>query len=85
MKTRSTLTPTRVRALEFLEKNPGHFAPYFGNARRQLIELGWVDWAKNDRDQIIGQQLTDLGRATLAAHRIAKIPKPQPITSEQHA
>ena len=79
MKINPKLTPGRIRVLEFLEKNPGHFAHGEGAATLHCLQLGWADYARNDRDDIIGQHLTDQGRAILSAHRLAQIAKPNPI------
>ena len=80
MKLNPTPTPPRIRVLEFLEKNPGQFAHGEGAATLHCLQLGWADYARNDRGDIIGQQLTDQGRAILSAHRLAQIPKSQPAT-----
>ena len=80
MKLNPTPTPPRIRVLEFLEKNPGQFAHGEGAATLHCLQLGWADYARNDRGDIIGQHLTDQGRAILSAHRLAQIPKSQPAT-----
>ena len=78
MKLNPTPTPPRIRVLEFLEKNPGQFAHGEGAATLHCLQLGWADYARNDRGDIIGQHLTDQGRAILSAHRLAQIQKPTP-------
>ena len=89
MKINPKLTPGRIRVLEFLEKNPGQMVTHCGKARFYVMRLGWTDWARNDRGVIIGEQLTDQGRAILSAHRLAQIPKPQratpPVASMQRS
>lgn len=73
------LTPGRLRVLEHIERNPNTWAPCFGPAKNQCFKLGWIMTNKNEKNEIIGQTLTDKGRLALKAHRATQSAKPNPI------
>lgn len=73
------VTPARLRVLEHLESNPNTWAPRFGTANNACFKLGWIAIAKNDKNQITGQALTEKGRLALKTYRATQSAKPNPI------